>query len=152
MTSAYFDSRVRSVRVSRHFRITARPTERTNMYLQAYEKGPCLCCGARDHALMSTARTRSRFRGRTYLCPVAVTRELYPAPQTFMCVDYYPCPRKFAEVSNYNFERAEGRMRKLLTRGAGRRMTFPQWKIFWKEVKLSCEARNAEHSSDQIHC
>ena len=144
MNRIIVDNRVCSIRVSKRFRITARPTEGTNMYLQAYEKGPCICCGAKDHALMSTARTRSRFRGREYLCPLAEHKELYPAPYNFLCVDYYPCPEKLAEMSGYNFENTRRKMRRLLTRGVGQRMTFAQWSRFWRKVEAICETRTIE--------
>ena len=150
MNRCFFDRSVCSMRVSRRFRITDRPNEGVNMYLQAYEKGPCICCGAEDHALMSTARTRGRFRGREYLCPIAVHRELYQAPYNFLCIDFYPCPKKLAEVCRYDFGKAQRKMRRLLTRGAGRRMIFAQWSLFWGEVETCCEARGAEQEGEQV--
>ena len=125
--------------MSRHFRITRRPSDGTKMFLQVYESKPCICCGKKGHALLSSARTRSKFRGREYLCPIAVHRELYPAPYNFLCVDYYPCPVKLAVACNHDFAKAISRQRKLLVRGAGRHMTFSQWNSFWMEVKSCCE-------------
>lgn len=130
---------MKSIRVSRNFKITAKPSEGTKMFLQAYETKPCICCGRKEHAMLSKARTRSSFRGREYLCPIAEHRNLYPAPYNFLCVDYYPSPVKLAEDCNYDFEKATSRMRRLLIKGAGRHMTYTQWNSFWLEVRRSCE-------------
>ena len=138
MRTAY-DEGVKSIRVSRHFRITDRPSEGARMFLQAYESKPCICCGKKDHALLSKGKTRGRFRGREYTCPLAVHRDLYPAPYSILCIDYYPCPLKLAKESGYDYSRATREMRRLLTKGSGRLMTFSQWDSFWTEVRKGCE-------------
>ena len=53
---------------------------------------------------------------------------------------------------DYDFEKVQRKMRRLLTRGAGRKMIFEQWSIFYREAESHCDSRNAEREGIQLQC
>ena len=109
-------------------------------FREAFLEPSCECCGSDDHAMLQQTNDPQHRTGFKYACPVAIYRKLDKNfPKYPINLDFYACPRKFAELYHYtNDERLEAALEKYRTMSAAR-IDYTYSQNFIDEVERLCE-------------
>jgi len=100
----------------------------------------CECCGSEDHAMLIRSTSPHHRTGFRYACPVASYIRLDKNyPRYPINLDFFACPRKFAEFYHYvDDERLTASLEKYRTMSAAK-IDYSYSQNFVNEVKRICE-------------
>jgi hypothetical protein len=72
----------------------------TETFRETFLEPACECCGSIEHPML--ARTTEKFYHSGYICPIAIYKRLDKNyPKYPINLDFYACPRRFAEIHHY---------------------------------------------------
>ena len=106
----------------------------------------CECCGSEEHPMLERTTEPFYHSGFRYVCPIAIYKRLDKNfPRYPINLDFYACPRRFAESYHYVIdERLEKALEDYRTRGAAR-VDYTFSLRFINEVRRLCEEYQRSH-------
>jgi len=140
-----FDPDISSIRIKQALDI---PFDRYSDFRNFRLSQPrCVGCGSPNHALISSARTRSGAHGKRYICPVIRYEEpLYNEFNTCLQINCYVCPHKFAEFYGYRIRVIERRIPMMVYSG-NLHTSIHAIGQFRQEVLRICQLHHTDHNS-----
>lgn len=111
----------------------------TETFRETFLEPACECCGSEEHPMLTKTTEQYYHSGFKYVCQIAIYKRLDKNfPRYPINLDFYACPRRFAETYHYvNDERLDVALENYRTKSAAR-VDYTISQRFVDEVRRMC--------------